>query len=149
MNQNSTDAHLNWGKYDVTWLLSEYLKELDSHKPTEGFTKAAGQTKALFLSVQTAVPQKIGGANLQFFHDYVLIDVMWVSPTHRGQGFGRVLLREIERHAKELGLRRVLLSAFEHQNSVEFWKKMGCEEVGRIRDYPAGQQLVYLHKRLL
>ncbi len=152
MTQSRHDLNLSWGNYDAMWLLQEYLKELTSlSDPSSNFARYVGQTKGVLLTSRKtadAPEEKVGGANIQIFHDYALIDVIWIRPEYRSQGLGRMLVNEVERHAIEIGLRRLLLSAFEHQNSIEFWKRLGCEEVGRVRDYPAGKQLVYLHKRL-
>lgn len=140
---------LRWGDYETSWLLQEYLSEfyqLNQKQPSADSKPTRGtKLRHLELSDENA---KIGGVNIQVFHDYVLIDVLWVRPASRKKGFGRQLADEVERYAKSVGAKRILLSVFEHQNSLDFWKKFGCEEVGRIRDYPPGQQLIYLHKRI-
>lgn len=150
MSSSPSDITFSWGKYDALWLLQEYVREFfasgDAASP-----RAVNQAKSLLLVKSNSDelhPVKIGGANLQIFFDYVLIDVLWIDPKFRNQGFGRKLVEKIEDHARELGVKRLLLSTYEHQNSIEFWRKIGCEEVGRVRDYPEGQHLIYFHKRL-
>lgn len=152
MSSRTSDVSFSWGKYDALWLLQEYRRELSASASADTSSpRPINQAKSLLLTKfdQTQNQSvKIGGINLQFFHDYALVDVLWIDPKFRKQGFGKQLVMRAEEHAKELGLKRLLLSAYEHQNSIEFWKKVGCEEVGRVRDYPQGHQLVYLHKRL-
>jgi ribosomal protein S18 acetylase RimI-like enzyme len=140
---------LSWGDYETSWLLQEYLSEFyqlnQSELPANNMPARGTKLRHVALSHENV---RFGGANIQVFHDYVLIDVLWVRPAHRKKGFGRQLADEIEKYAKSTGAKRILLSVFEHQASLDFWKKFGCEEVGRIRDYPPGQQLIYLHKRI-
>lgn len=153
-DMSSLNSHIqfDWGKYDAS-LLRAYMHELASTiKEPSSESRVIGHTRSLLLSrkdVSTNQMTSIGGVNIQTYHDYALIDLLWIEPEFRKQGYGRMLVERVESYAKDLGLKRLLLSAYEHHNSVEFWKKMGCEEVGRIRDYPAGEQLVYLHKRLV
>lgn len=152
MSSKTSGIVFTWGKYDALWLLQEYLRELFASSAADtSDSRTINQAKSLLLTkFDTAQKKylKIGGINIQVFHDYALIDVLWIDPKFRNQGFGSMLVEKVEEHAKELGLKRLLLSTYEHQNSIEFWRKIGCEEVGRVRDYPEGQQLIYLHKRL-
>lgn len=152
MNERAFETEITFGKYDTAWLRSRYLKEFNSQSEAEGTHKASvAIAKGLSLSIKRigeAEALSVGGVNFQVFHDYCLIDVLWLDPNFRGQGMGRLMYEEVERHAKSLGQSRVLLSAFENQGNLSFWLAMGFEEVGRVKDYPIGQQLVYLHKKL-
>ena len=54
----------------------------------------------------------------------VYIDDMWVDSAHRGQGYGRKLLQELENHFEGKGFNNINLvtSAF---NAPDFYKKCG------------------------
>lgn len=65
---------------------------------------------------------------------------MYVRAAHRGQGYGRDLLRALEERARELGYRRVVLETGEAQpEAVALYTREGYEALagfGRYRDSP-------------
>ena len=124
-DMSSLNSHIqfDWGKYDAS-LLRAYMHELASAiKEPSPEPRVIGHTRSLLLSrkdVDTSQMTSIGSVNIQTFHDYALIDLLWIEPEFRKQGYGRMLVERVESYAKDLGLKRLLLSAYEHHNSVEF-----------------------------
>jgi GNAT superfamily N-acetyltransferase len=134
--------------FDALWLHREVFKEQEKLLPPEMID--AGSTHAVYI-VDPSMPletERIGGSSIILGYDYLLIVVFWVHPSRRRKSLGRKLMNEIEVFAKTHLKRRVLLSTFEFQNALPFWMSCGFEEVGKINDYPEGQRLIYLHKRL-
>ena len=75
--------------------------------------------------------------------------VLWVSFCYvdkslRGKGFGRALLREAERRARELGRRRVQLCTAEKNPALGFYEAQGYQRIGT--EAGALEPLVLLEK---
>jgi GNAT superfamily N-acetyltransferase len=138
-----------WGRHDALWLHREIFNEQKKmNLPAEMID--SGSTHAVSITDPTLPPenQRIGGSSIFLGYDYLLIDVFWVHPSWRRKSIGKRLMDEIEIFARDHSKRRVLLSTFEFQNALPFWLSCGFKEVGKIYDYPEGQKLIYLHKRL-
>ncbi len=73
-------------------------------------------------------------------------DELWVAETHRGKGFGKLLLQKAETIAKERGCISNQSTCFTFQN-LEFFKKMGFEFYGHTDAYPNGVIEYFLIKR--
>lgn len=57
---------------------------------------------------------------------------MRVAPTHQGRGYGRALLDELERRAREAGFDLlVVTTALRQQRAVQFYDAAGYDEVDR------------------
>lgn len=151
MQKPNLEFSLRWGEYDTSQLLRRYLEEFHLQAKANSNPEVSTETEPRFINC-TAICKRthkiIAGANLQFFYDYLVIDQIWVEPSHRNKGIGISLFSEIENHGKKRRLRRILLSSYEFQNVIPFWLKLGFVEVGRIKEYPPGQQLVYMHKSI-
>ena len=65
---------------------------------------------------------------------------MWVAPGWRGTGLGRRMLAELERHAAELGYRRVVLDTNGTlDEALALYGSSGYEPIGRYNDNPYAQ----------
>lgn len=78
---------------------------------------------------------------------WLLVDVLWVAPAWRGQGFGRRLLDEAERHATALGCTDATLGTFDFQ-ARGFYARAGYAVYGRLENFPAGHTHFHLRKSL-
>jgi ribosomal protein S18 acetylase RimI-like enzyme len=81
-------------------------------------------------------------------------DLYWLitAAERRGQGLGAALLGEVERELRARGARtvRIETSSLEGQGgALRFYRRVGYEEVGRIRDfYRPGDDLITLTRRI-
>ncbi len=76
------------------------------------------------------------------------IDILWVDEAYRGQDCGTRLLDAIEKKAKELNSRLVVVDTFDFQ-ALDFYKKNGYTLFGELQDSPyPGNTHYYLNKRL-
>jgi GNAT superfamily N-acetyltransferase len=76
------------------------------------------------------------GSTADVWH-WLIIDTMWVDPSHRRQGIGRELLGDVERQARERGCRWAKLNTWEFQ-APGFYERLGYEVYGREIDFPPG-----------
>lgn len=81
-------------------------------------------------------------------------DLYWIAtnPASRGCGFGRALMRHVEREAASLRGRLLLVetsSKKSYLKTVEFYRDLGYQEIARIKDfYDVGDDKLILEKRL-
>ena len=75
------------------------------------------------------------------------IDVMWVREDCRKEGYGSLLLLEVEKIAKEKGCNLIRLDTFDFQ-AKEFYLKHGYEVFGVLEDCPVDHKRYYLKKRI-
>jgi GNAT superfamily N-acetyltransferase len=60
---------------------------------------------------------------------------IYLAPEARGRGIGRQLLNELERHARDLGYRRVRLTTGDSQpEALQLFQSTGYEEVAPFTD---------------
>ncbi|ADL49944.1 GNAT family N-acetyltransferase [Clostridium cellulovorans] len=63
---------------------------------------------------------------------YIVLDMMQVSRKYRGKGMGRTLFQLVKEKAKEMGAKQLYISACASEETIEFYKSMGC----KITDNP-------------
>lgn len=80
------------------------------------------------------------------FNLCLYIDVMWLSESYRGKGYGRALIEQAERIAKEKGCIFSHTCTFSYQ-SPEFYKACGYEIFAELPDYPDGIVQYFLKKK--
>ncbi|MBM9545719.1 GNAT family N-acetyltransferase [Leptospira sp. 201903074] len=75
------------------------------------------------------------------------LQLLWVAEEKRGMDLGTKLLKQIETEALRLGATLVFGYSFGFQ-APKFYTKLGYEEVGKIPNYPEGQNCYFLCKKL-
>lgn len=75
------------------------------------------------------------------------VDVLWVKEEYRKEGYGSVLLNEVEKVAKEKGCKLIHLDTFDFQ-AKDFYLKHGYEVFGVLDDCPVEHKRYYLKKNL-
>lgn len=116
---------------------------------TEFNAQQAGddESKPLCYVIKEADGSIAGGAIGVVYWDWLSLDLMWVRPDLRGQGFGSRLIALIEEEAQRLGARHVHLDTFSFQ-APGFYEKHGYSVFGQLEDFPSGFQRVYMTKSL-
>lgn len=62
---------------------------------------------------------------------------MWMAPTHRARGIGRMLVKEVLAWARRLGARTLLLMVTSNNEpAIRFYEKLGFTRTGRTEPYP-------------
>ncbi|TGL90613.1 N-acetyltransferase [Leptospira congkakensis] len=104
--------------------------------------------KKEFFAILVKEGDKLVAASLCYlFFKGLNLQLLWVAEEKRGLDFGTKLLKEIENEAKSLGATLVFGYSFGFQ-APKFYTKLGYEEVGKISNYPEGQNCYFLCKKL-
>lgn len=99
--------------------------------PPEEELDAYDVTATHFLARDNAANEIIGTARLvDKGNGTAKIGRVAVRQDWRGQGIGAVLMREVERHARTVGFRRLILDA--QCYAIPFYEKLGYEAEGEI-----------------
>ncbi|RII34100.1 GNAT family N-acetyltransferase [Clostridium chromiireducens] len=90
----------------------------------------------------------LAGINSQlYFSNCLHVDVLWVKEEYRKEGYGSVLLNEVEKIAKEKGCNLIHLDTFDFQ-AKDFYLKHGYEVFGILDDYPMEHKRYYMKKNI-
>lgn len=90
----------------------------------------------------------VGGVVAFVAWDWLLVDILWVSAGLRGNGYGRLLMAEVEKAAIELGCRNARLDTFDFE-AKGFYQKLGYFEYGALEGFPQHHTQFHLRKNLL
>jgi len=135
MTAQYTDADREW-----------VCKNLIIHnvQNTLGLLKKPGIDINLYLKDKDAVK---GAIMCDTYNLCMYIDVMWLEKSYRGKGYGRILIEQAERIAKERGCIFSHTTTFNYQ-SPQFYKECGYEVFAELKDYPDGIVQFFLKKKL-
>jgi GNAT superfamily N-acetyltransferase len=89
----------------------------------------------------------VAGLAAETFFDWMFVSLLWVSERYRGKGFGVSLMQAAEAEARNRGVRNVYLDSFSFQ-APPFYAKLGYREFGRLKEFPAGHDRVWMTKAL-
>lgn len=89
----------------------------------------------------------IGGLYGKISYRWLLIDLVSVPESMRGQGIGERLIRMAEEAAQKKNCTGIWLETFSFQ-APGFYQKLGYSEFGRLADYPPGHTRLYYQKSL-
>jgi len=67
------------------------------------------------------------------------LDEFWIKKEHQGQGFGKEIMKFVERFYKSNGVKKLELVADRRANAFKFYKKLGYKE---------NNDLVFMNKRI-
>lgn len=101
----------------------------------------------IHLAIKDNTGQVLGGILCDTFLYCLYIDVMWVHESVRRQGYGKALILEAERIAKEHGCTFAHTCTFSYQ-SPHFYQAVGYTVFAVLDDYPQGIKQYFLKKRL-
>jgi GNAT superfamily N-acetyltransferase len=111
-------------------------------------TQKAGRMDHVPVSISLREKGKIvGGLVGEIFFGWLFVSLFWIDDKYRGKGFGQRLLEAAEAQARKKGVKNVYLDTFSFQ-APAFYKKLGYREFGRLKEYPAGHDRVWMTKAL-
>jgi GNAT superfamily N-acetyltransferase len=90
----------------------------------------------------------LAGINsLLYCWNCLYIDILWVKEEYRKEGYGSVLLNEVEKIAKAKGCNLIHLDTFDFQ-AKDFYLKYGYEVFGVLDDCPMDHKRYYMKKNI-
>lgn len=103
-----------------------------------------------FISINRVIKDKdenvIAGINsVLYCWNCLYIDILWVKEEYRKEGYGSILLNEVEKIAKEKGCYLIHLDTFDFQ-AKDFYIKHAFEVCGMIENCPVGHKRYYMKK---
>lgn len=142
----SPDAQALIARLDAD-LAARYPDPADVHSAL-AVEEVAGDT-GVFL-VATVAGEPVGcGARRQIAPGTGEIKRMYVAPAHRGRGLGYRLLSELERHARRLGLSRLVLETGAAQpEALKLYRRSGFTDIPRFGEYENSPASICLGKSL-
>ncbi|MES2061085.1 MAG: GNAT family N-acetyltransferase [Bacteroidota bacterium] len=76
------------------------------------------------------------------------IKIIWVAEAYRNKGIGTLILKHVEKIARDKGATVSMLDTFDFQ-AEGFYLKNGYEPIGEIKNFPDGHKRIYFSKRLI
>ena len=130
----------------ATELIAELELYLNSFYPPEsqhGYSveKLLNEGVAFFVARQDGIAVgcgaiKLVGSDHKGF-GYGEIKRMYVRPTMRGLGLGRLMLEHLTTYARQQGIKYLRLETGIHQReAIGLYERMGFQRIGRFGDYP-------------
>ncbi len=75
------------------------------------------------------------------------VSTVFVDEAHRGKGYGRLLMEEMEKRAREMGVNIIRLDTFSWQGK-DFYEALGYEVVGSYENAIDGYAEYFFIKRI-
>jgi GNAT superfamily N-acetyltransferase len=148
---------LNWGKLNMTSYVIEESTREEYALINEGIvqynlSKVPFTQEPSFIAINRVVKgvsgEILAGINsLLYCWNCLYIDVLWVKEKYRKEGYGSVLLSEVEKIAKEKGCKLIHLDTFDFQ-AKDFYLRHGYEIFGVLDDCPIEHKRYYMKKRI-
>lgn len=104
--------------------------------------------EALNLILKDADGRIVGGLQSKIYLRCIYINALWIDAEHRKSGYGKRLMAEAERCAKEQGCTWIHLDTFSFQ-AIDFYLKLGFEIFATLDEYPDGVVRYFLKKPLI
>lgn len=80
-------------------------------------------------------------------YGWLWVDLLFVSESLRGKGYGSKLMNLIETEARDNGCEHAYLNSFSFQGA-SFYQQIGYEIYGELKDFPKGHSVLSLTKSL-
>ena len=140
MNDVEISLELSPDQADLDLLIAGLGNHSTEFTPTPGFEPIA-------VFARESSGDLAGGASGFLNWSWLNVSLLWVSPTHRGEGLGALLLSKIESAAIERGCTSCHLSTFGFQ-ALDFYKTHGYEVFAELPNYLGEHSKIFLKKRL-
>jgi GNAT superfamily N-acetyltransferase len=90
----------------------------------------------------------VGGLYGNTLWGWLEISLLWVAESQRGARLGSRIMAAAEQEAIARGCRYAKVETFSFQ-ALEFYRKQGYEVFAELNDFPVGESLYFLKKRLV
>lgn len=132
---------LQSGNEDSNYVRNKLIEFNSIHVPN-------GRYEEINLCIKNDKEEIIAGLNSAVCWNWMEIDILWVHDKYRIQGFGKRLLEEAEKIAREKKCTFIKLNTFSFQ-APEFYQKYGYKIISIIENAPQDNKHYYLIKDLI
>lgn len=140
ISQTDYDTLIGWAESPK--LLFQWsggsLKHPLNHEQLIGLLDASHNHRVPFKASLKEMPTMVGycDLNIDTTHRSALIARVIVAPTHRGQGIGTAMIREVLKVGfEEYALHRIMLNVFDfNQQAISAYQRAGLVQEGTLRD---------------
>jgi ribosomal protein S18 acetylase RimI-like enzyme len=105
-----------------------------------------GDRNSIYIYVEDENGNLIGGIYGKIAWNWLYIDLLWVHPNHRNNGFGTQLIKAIEKEAQKSSVYSYHLRTTSFQAPI-FYQKLGYQICGEIEDLPPNYTTYFLKKQ--
>ena len=125
----------------------------DMHALIKGLTEFNSQHtggavhRHLLVTVRNEEGTVVGGLLGATYIGWLQVQVVWLSDSLRGQGFGRILMKQAEEEALRRGCDQAYLETYSFQ-ALPFYQKCGYSVVSQVPNFPKGGARYGLTKSL-
>ncbi|HAS8442454.1 TPA: GNAT family N-acetyltransferase [Vibrio vulnificus] len=95
-----------------------------------------GEVKKIGCFVRNKEGNLVGGLTGDLFTNSVFVEFLWLDEHYRQHGLGSQLMQCLEHEVKPQGVTDICLDTYSFQ-ALDFYLKLGFEQVGQYSDYPA------------
>lgn len=140
----------------TNYIIEESTREeyglLDNGIVEYNLSKVPFTQEPSFISINRVIKdlngEVLAGINsLLYCWNCLYVDILWVKEQYRKEGYGSVLLNEVEKIAKEKGCKLIHLDTFDFQ-AKDFYLKHGYEVFGVLHDCPMEHKRYYMKKKI-
>ena len=103
-------------------------------------------SNTIYIYVEDGNGNLIGGIYGKIAWNWLYIDLLWVHPNHRNNGFGTQLIKAIEKEAHKSSVYSYHLRTTSFQAPI-FYQKLGYLICGEIEDLPPNYTTYFLKKQ--
>ena len=103
--------------------------------------------EAVNLILKDADGRVVGGIQCKIYLRCIFVNALWIDEAHRKCGYGKRLMAEAEKRAREQGCGWIHLDTFSFQG-IDFYLKLGFEVFATLDEYPDGVVRYFLKKPL-
>ena len=128
--------------------LETYLQPLSPPEAQFGFSieKLIAEAVPFFVTRVDGFPAGCGGVKL-FGTEYGELKRMYVRPSYRGLGLGKLMITHLEDFARQRGVRLIRLETGNHQDeAIGLYERMGFQRIPAFGDYRASPFNLFYEK---
>lgn len=126
-------------------LKDEDMKIIENGLTEYALSKSSEQNIPISILIKDDDGKVIGGLQGNHNSNWLYINALWVDSLHRGKGYGKQIMLEVEKEALKRGVSNAYLQTV---HSLEFYKKLGYETFSIIENSPEGFNMYYVKKAL-
>lgn len=119
------------------WTTEAYI--LDGQRTDQGKLQELVQLPGseILLALKETTDEIIGCVNIVRETDAIYFGMLTVEPSRQGKGIGKLMLLEIEKVAKKLGLHKIRMTVIRGRTElVSYYERFGYKKTGRTEPFP-------------